>query len=110
MCELDWTLTAAMLGGIGAFLTGIAAFFVLPVQLGWWKKAKKSREEVEQLQLSLKLMFPIYKQYMASEEGIVWGDYPQDAEQIINGVSRKTSLDKELVRKILDELQAEGKI
>jgi len=110
MCEIDWTLTAAMLGGIGAFLTGIAALFVLPVQLGWWKKAKKSKEEVEQLQMSLKLMLPIYTQYMASEEGIVWGVYPKDAEQIINGISRKTALDKELVHRLLNELKAEGKI
>ncbi|MFZ2540383.1 MAG: hypothetical protein WAW75_01265 [Gallionella sp.] len=110
MCEIDWTLTAAMLGGVGAFLTGIAALFVLPIQLGFKKEAKKSKEEVEHLQMSLKLMFPIYKQYMASEEGIVWGDYPENAEQIINGISRKAALDKELVRRILDELKAEGKI
>lgn len=110
MCEIDWALVAAMLGGIGAFLTGIAALFVLPIQLGFRKEAKKSKDEVEQLQMSLKLMFPIYKQYMASEEGIVWGNYPADAEQIINGISRKTALDKELIRKILDELKAEGTI
>ena len=47
---------------------------------------------------------------MASEEGIVWGDYPRDADQIINGISRKTALDKELVRRMLDELKAEGTI
>jgi len=110
MCEIDWTLTAAMLGGVGAFLTGIAALIVLPLQLGYRKEAKKSKEELEQLEMSLKLMFPIYKEYMAGEEGIVWGDYPEDAEQIINGISRKTALDKELIRRILDELKAEGKI
>ena len=60
--------------------------------------------------MSLKSMFPIYKQYTASEEGIVWGDYPADAEQIIEGISRKTGLDRDLVRKILDELLAEEKI
>lgn len=47
---------------------------------------------------------------MAREEGIVWGNYPEDAEQIINGISRKAALDKELVRRILDELKSEGKI
>ena len=112
MCELDWTLTAAMLGGVGVFLTGVAATsasLVLPI-LRFRKEAKKSKEELEQLEMSLKLMFPIYKQYMAGKEGIVWGNYPEDAEQIINGISRKTRLDKELIRRILDELKAEGKI
>ena len=110
MCEINWALTASMLGGVGAFLTGIAALFVLPVQLGFKKEAKKSKEEVEHLHVSLKLMLPIYKQYMARSEGIVLGDYPQDAEEIVNGLSRKTKLDKVLIRKILDELKAEGKI
>ena len=110
MYDIDWALTAQMLTGFGAFLTGIAAIFVLPLQLGFRREAKKSKKQIENLHTSLKLMFPLYKQYMASEEGIVWQNYPGDADMIVKGISKKFALDKQLVRNILDALKAEGKI
>ena len=103
MCAIDWSLVAEMLGGIGTFLFGIAAFVVLPVQLGYKKKAKNFRH-------SLKLMLPVYRQYMAGEEGIVWGDYPADADNIIKGLAKRTGIEASTVRKMLDELKSEGKL
>ena len=44
MYDIDWALTAQMLTGFGAFLTGIAAIFVLPLQLGFRREAKKSKK------------------------------------------------------------------
>ena len=55
-------------------------------------------------------LLPIYKKYMAGEEGIVWGDYPKDADQIVNGISKKTGLERGLVLKMLDKLRSEEKI
>ncbi|EDZ61320.1 hypothetical protein SMGD1_2494 [Sulfurimonas gotlandica GD1] len=110
MCEIDWNLTADMLTGAGTLLAGLAAIFVLPWQLGFRKEAKESKKEIESLHTSLKLMFPMYKQYMASEAGIVWSDYTSDADNIVKGISKKFALDERLVRSILDELQQEGKI
>ncbi len=87
--------------GIGTLLVGMAAIVILPVQLGYKKKAKKFRH-------SLKLMLPIYRAYMASEEGIIWGDYPADADQIIKAITRRTGLDANTVKEMLDELKNEG--
>jgi len=92
-----------MLGGVGTLLVGIAAVVILPVQLGYKKEAKKFRH-------SLKLMLPIYRQYMASEEGIVWGDYPADSENIIKALTKRTGLGASTVKEMLDELKNEGKI
>ena len=111
MCQIDWALTAAMLAGVGTLLAGIAAVFVLPWQLGFRKEAKESKQEVESLHNSLKLMLPIYKQYMESSEGIVWENYPgNNADMIIKGISKKFALDEYLVKRILDALKTEGKI
>lgn len=111
MCQIDWGLTADMLAGVGTLLAGIAAIFVLPWQLGFRKEAKESKKKVESLQASIKLMFPLYKQYMASEEGIVWQDYPgKDAAMVIKGISRKFALEEAFVKEILDAMKAEGKI
>lgn len=52
MCQIDWGLTAAMLGRVGKFLAGIAAIFVLPWQLEF-------RREVKEYKESLKIMLPI---------------------------------------------------
>lgn len=103
MCQINWTLFAAMLGGIGTLLVGIAAIVVLPKQLGYRKEAKESRT-------ALKLMLPAYSRYMGGEEGIVWADYPQDADNIIKGICRETNLDPKVVRGLLDELKAENRI
>jgi hypothetical protein len=96
MWQIDWSLFSEMLTGIGTLLTGLAAMVVLPWQLGFRKEAKK-------LRASLKLMLPAYRQYVASEEGIVWGDYPKDADQIVDGIACKTELDKKLIREMLNE-------
>ncbi|MGI9273147.1 MAG: hypothetical protein ACR2QT_15325 [Woeseiaceae bacterium] len=103
MCRIDWTLFAAMLGGIGTLLVGIAAVVVLPKQLGYRKEAKESRT-------AMKLMLLAYRRYMGGEEGIVWGDYPKDADNIIKGICRDTSLKPEVVRGLLDELKIENRI
>lgn len=110
MCDINWTLIASMLGGVGAFLTGIAAIFIIPWQLGFRKDAQESKKELNELKTSLKLMRSIYKQYMASSEGIVWENYPGDSEKIINAISKRTGFDTELVRQMLDTLKNEGKI
>jgi len=110
MCEIDWNLLADMLAGVGALLTGLAAIFVLPAQLGYRREAKESQEKVQSLKASLKLMFPLYKQYMASEEGIVWDDYPAHADMIVKGIARQFALDEQFVRETLDALKAEGRI
>lgn len=111
MCEIDWALTADMFGGIGAFLAGIAAIFVLPWQLGFRKEAKESKEKIQSLQSSIKLMFPLYKQYMASKEGIVWQDYPgKNSAMIVRAIAEKFALDEDFVREVLDALKSEGKI
>ena len=55
-------------------------------------------------------MQTIYKEYMASEEGIVWRDYPADADIIVKRLSKKFSLNPKDVRKELDELKESGVI
>lgn len=103
ICAVDLTVPAAMLAGIGTLLVGIAVVVILPVQLGYKKAAKAYRR-------SLKETLPIYREYMASEEGIVLGDYPADAENIIKALTKRTGLDAKTVREMLDELKKEGKI
>lgn len=103
MCEIDWIFTAEMLTGIGTIMTGIAAMIVLPVQLGY-------RREARELRKSMHLMRIIYRQYMASAEGIVWKDYPSDADQVIDGIARKTGLDKVTIRELLDDLNKDGRL
>jgi len=103
MCVIDWSLVAALLGGIGTLLVGIAAVTVLPKQLGYRKEAKE-------LQNAITLMRQFYRQYMASEEGIIWRDYPADADDIVRGITERTGLDAKNVREMLDALKKEGKI
>jgi predicted transcriptional regulator len=55
-------------------------------------------------------MLPIYRAYMASEEGVVWGDYPADADNIIKGLTKRAGLHAKTVREMLDELKKEGRI
>ena len=111
MCEVDLQLVAAMLGGIGAFLTGIAAIFVLPKQLGFRRDAQESKKLLEEVQTSHSLMLSIYRKYMASLEGIVWSDYPgNDSQKIIDAISKKTQLEKSEVKRMLDDLKDSGKI
>jgi len=103
MCSIDWELFAEMLSGAGTLLVGIAAVLTLFFQFGYRAKSKH-------LEASLKLLLNSYRSYMASEEGIVWADYPANAKQIIEGISRKTGLDQKLVKDLLDSLKAEGRI
>jgi len=103
MCEVNWTYLAAMLSGIGDLFLGAAAILTLFIQYGYRAKAKH-------LEASLKLLLISYRQYMASEEGIVWSDYPRNADQIIAGISRATGLEQSLVRELLDQLKTEGKL
>jgi hypothetical protein len=103
MCEINWTFIAALLSGAGDLLLGVAAISTLFIQYGYRSKSKH-------LETSLKLLLNSYRRYMASEEGIVWSDYPKNAELIIAGVSRNTGLEQGLVRDFLDQLKAEGKL
>ena len=103
MCSINWNLVAEMFTGTGTLLLGIAAMLTLLFQFGYRAKSKH-------LEASLKLMLLSYKQYMAGEEGIVWANYPANADQIINGISNKTGLDKKQIKELLDSLKTEGKI
>jgi len=103
MCSVDWNLFADMLSGIGTLLVGIAAILTLFIQYGYRTKSKH-------LETSLKLLLNSYRGYMASEEGIVWADYPADSQQIVAGIANKTGLNTKLVKELLDSLKAEGKI
>ena len=103
MCSIDWTLFADMLRGTGTLLLGVAAMLTLLFQ--FWYKRKASEYEN-----ALKLMLLAYRTYMGGEEGIVWKDYPSDAEQIVAGIVRRTHMDRSLVQRLLDKLKTEGKI
>jgi len=103
MGSIDWSITADMLSGIGTLLVGIAAILTLLIQFGYRTKSKH-------LETSLKLLLNSYRSYMASEEGIVWGGYPADSQQIVTAISNKTGLDANLVKELLDSLKSEGKI
>ena len=103
MCSIDWTLTSSMLSGIGTLLVGVAAMLTLLFQF-WYRRKAAEYEN------ALKLMLVGYRRYMGGEEGIVWGEYPADAEQIISGIVRQTRLDRKLVQSLLDQLKSEGEI
>ena len=103
MCQVDWGLVAQMLIGIGTFMLGSAALLTLKFQFGY--KAKSTH-----LKASLKLLLRSYKEFLASEEGILLSEYPKDAEKIIKGISRKSGLDEKLVKELLDELRKDNKI
>jgi len=100
---MDWKFLADVMSGIGTLLVGTAAILTLFFQFGYRTKSKH-------LEASLKLLLNSYRSYMASEEGIVWANYPENSENIIAGISRKTGLDKKLVKELLDGLKSEGKI
>ena len=103
MCAIDWTLTADLLGGVGTFLVGLAAMLTLLIQFGYKRKASEYEN-------ALKLMMVGYRSYLASEEGIVWEDYPKDADRIVAGIVGRTHMDRALVQRLLDQLKTEGKI
>ena len=89
MCRIDWPLFADMLTGIGTFLVGLVAVLTLFFQYGYKLRASKLEKD---------LMNIVYHQYMASEEGIVWSDYPGDAENIISNLARRTRLDRNVIK------------
>jgi hypothetical protein len=103
MCSFDWSLFAEVLSGLGTLLVGLAAILTLSIQFGYRKKSRDYKN-------SLKLLFKHYKQYMASEEGIVLAAYPEDATTIISRISNSTGLDKKIIKTLLDELKDQGKI
>ncbi len=83
MCEINWDLTAVMLYGIGTLLFGLAAILTLFIQHGFRAKPSYYRA-------ALILLMRSYQEFLATEEGIVWGDYPEDSEKIIAAISRRT--------------------
>jgi hypothetical protein len=103
MCLIDWSATGAMLQGIGNVLLGIAALLTLFFQFGYRKKAAE-------LEAALRLILVAYRRYMASEEGIVISNYASQPDLIISGIAKQTGLNRDLLKKLLDQLQAEGKL
>ena len=75
------------------------------VAYGAFKVPKSIHDEKRSaaLKSGIKSILP---KYMASEEGIVWSDYPNDKENIVTGVARKLGIDEPIVREILDELHS----
>lgn len=92
-----------MLQGIGTVLLGIAALLTLFFQFGYRKKAAE-------LEASLRLLLVSYRRYMASEAGIVISNYAREPDLVISGLVRETGLNRDLIKKLLDQLQAEGKL
>jgi len=103
MWLIDWSATGAMLQGIGNVLLGIAALLTLFIQYGYRKKAAE-------LEAALRLILVAYRHYMASEEGIVISNYVREPDLIISGLTKQTGLNRDLLKKLLDQLQAEGKL
>lgn len=60
-----------------------------------------SDQELKLLKVKIEAILP---EYMASEEGIVWGDYPKDKENIASGIARKLIIDDSVAQVILEEL------
>jgi hypothetical protein len=103
MYTVDWNITGVMLQGIGNVLLGIAALLTLFLQFGYRKKSND-------LEASLRLLLVAYRRYMASEEGIVLSDYAREPDAVLSGLVRDTGLERQLLKRLLDHLQAEGKL
>lgn len=74
MFQIDWALFSGMLTGVGTFLFGIAAFFMIPKRI---HDKKISDELLKSYRLSFKALF---RDWEASVDGIVY-QYPEDKEQ-----------------------------
>jgi len=85
---------------LASLLTAIAVIY------GVIKVPKSIHDEKRAVALK-KVIKTIFPSYMASEEGIVWDDYPKDKENIVSGLKRKLGIDEPLIRDILDELHKE---
>lgn len=121
MCTIDWPLMSSVLTGVGTFFVGVAALFTVWIQFKQLKDARDARDaarkeaadahnQLEADRRSTRLMLSSYREYMASSEGIVWSDYPADADMIVSRLAKKTGLDPKVVKEMLDRLKAAGKI
>ena len=96
---LNWLVGESFPSLLTAFAVLVGAFKV--------PKSIFDEKRATSLKQAMKLMF---LNYMASEEGIVWRDYPKDRKKVVAGFVQKTGIDETVTREILDELHSEGKI
>jgi len=95
-----------MLEGVGTLLLGAAAVATLFIQYGFRRKAKE-------YEAALSLLLTKYKQFMvqdSDDDRIIWADYPENADAIVNGISRQTGLDPDLTRRLLNKLHSQGRL
>ena len=105
-CTIDWQLLGPVLEGVGTLLLGAAAVATLFIQYGFRRKAKK-------YEAALSLLLTKYREFMAqdtNDDRIVWADYPENADAIVNGISKQTGLDPDLTRQLLNKLHSQGKL